>query len=237
VQAGVHDWAGGQTLDTIGLPPAVLAHVHKKARAPASTAATPRTSLPVSVKTRLGYDTVVSEDWMTVLLDARPDVIALHGRTLAQKYRGQADWHEIGRAARLAQATSTLVLGNGDLRTMAEVVERFQETPVHGVLIGRGALGNPWIFLEKDWARQCLTGATVPAPPPEVEAHERLQVALEHARYFETLNHGPGFPAMRKHLGWYCRGFAGAADMRTQLFRTTSAAHVAQVLAAVLHNT
>lgn len=237
VQAGVRDWAAGHTLDTIGLPPEVLAHVQRRAEASASPAVRPRTPIPVSIKTRLGYDTVVSEDWMTVLLDARPDVIALHGRTLAQKYRGQADWHEIGRAAKLAQATSTLVLGNGDLRTMAEVVEQLQATPVHGVLIGRGALGNPWIFLEKDWVRQCLTSVLAPAPPPEVAVHERLQVALEHARYFETLNHGPGFPAMRKHLGWYCRGFPGAAEMRTQLFQATSAADVARLLAEVLHNT
>jgi tRNA-dihydrouridine synthase len=68
----------------------------------------------------------------------------------------------------------------------------------------------------------------------DVTAAERCQVALEHARYFEALNSGVPFQAMRKHLGWYCRGFPGAADMRTQLFTTTSSGDVARVLASRL---
>jgi nifR3 family TIM-barrel protein len=236
VQDGVQDWVAGHALDTIGLPPEVVQHVCTRAGALSSAAARPRTILPVSVKTRLGYDTVVSEDWMAVLLDERPAVIALHGRTLAQKYRGQADWQEFARAAQLARHTSTLVLGNGDLRTMPEVVERLQVTPVHGVLIGRGALGNPWIFREKDGVRQRFSSGIALAQPPEVAVHDRLRVALEHAHYFETLHHGLGFAAMRKHLGWYCRGFSGAAETRTQLFQTSSAADVERVLAAALRN-
>jgi tRNA-dihydrouridine synthase len=101
------------------------------------------------VKTRLGYDTVVIEDWVALLLEEQPAVITIHGRTLAQMYRGQADWDAIRRAAKLVRDTSTLVFGNGDLLTMSEVVQRVRETHVHGVLLGRGALGNPWVFLAK----------------------------------------------------------------------------------------
>ena len=68
----------------------------------------------------------------------------------------------------------------------------------------------------------------------DVTGAERCQVALEHARYFEALNSGVPFQAMRKHLGWYCRGFPGAADMRAQLFTTTSSGDVARVFATLL---
>jgi nifR3 family TIM-barrel protein len=230
VQAGVCDWVAGHAIETIGLRPRVVEQVQKLTD---TASRHQRRALPVSIKTRLGYDTVVIEDWVSVLLEEQPEVIAIHGRTLAQRYRGQADWEAIGRAARLVRETSTLVLGNGDLRTMSEVVQRVQETGVHGVLIGRGALGNPWLFRAKAWARHQLALVTDEAPPPEVSVDERCQVALEHARYFEGLTDGVQFQAMRKHLGWYCHGFPGAADMRARLFTTTTSGDVAQVFATL----
>jgi nifR3 family TIM-barrel protein len=233
VQAGVQDWASGHGIDTIGLRASVVEQVQQLT----STAVAPpqghRSLLPVSVKTRIGYDTVVVEDWVSTLLEEQPEVIAIHGRTLAQMYRGQADWDAIRRAAKLVRETSTLVLGNGDLATMSEVVQRVRETQVHGVLIGRGALGNPWIFRATAWARQQLATPTAEAPSMDVTVGERCAVALEHARYFENLNDGTPFQAMRKHLGWYCRGLPGAADMRAQLFTTTSARDVALVFATL----
>ena len=117
------------------------------------------------------------EDWVSTLLEEQPEVIAIHGRTLAQMYRGQADWDAIRRAAKLVRETSTLVLGNGDLVTMSEVVQRVRETQVHGVLIGRGALGNPWLFRAKAWARQQLSTPTAEAPSLDVAVRERCQVS------------------------------------------------------------
>ena len=233
VQAGVRDWASGHAIDTVGLPRSVAAQVQQLTSIAAPPALNHRQAPPISVKTRLGYDSVVIEDWVATLLEEQPEVIAIHGRTLAQMYRGQADWDAIRRAATLVRETSTLVLGNGDLATMPEVVRRVRETQVHGVLIGRAALGNPWIFRAKAWARQQLSMLTAAAPPPEVSVRERCQVAVEHAGYFEGLNDGVPFQAMRKHLGWYCRGFPGAADMRAQLFTTTTSGDVARVFAAL----
>ena len=165
VQAGVRDWAAGHAIATIGLRPSVVEQVQMLLNATSSPQREPRQTLPVSVKTRLGYDTVVIEDWVATLLEERLDVIAIHGRTLAQKYRGQADWDAIRRAARLGRETSTLVLGNGDLGMMSEVVQRVRETHVHGVLIGCGALGNPWIFRAKAWARRQPAIAADAMPP------------------------------------------------------------------------
>jgi nifR3 family TIM-barrel protein len=231
VQAGVRDWASGHAIATIGLQPRVVEQLQALTSAVSRMQRGPRIALPVSVKTRLGYDAVVIEDWVSTLLDERLEAIAIHGRTLTQMYRGQADWDAIRRAAQLGCDTSTLVLGNGDLGTISDVVERVRQTRVQGVLIGRGALGNPWIFRAKAWAQYQGARAAASPPPPDVSAHDRLRVALEHARYFERLGDGRPFPAMRKHLGWYCREFPGAAETRAQMFKTTNAADVARVIA------
>jgi tRNA-dihydrouridine synthase len=182
------------------------------------------------VKTRLGYDSVVIEDWVSVLLEEKPEVISIHGRTLAQMYRGVADWGAISRAAKLVRGTSTLLLGNGDIGSMAELVSRVVESEVHGVLIGRGGLGNPWIFLQKDRAKTQVAIKAMTPPECEIPLQKRLQVALEHACYFETVGGASRFAAMRKHLGWYCKGFPGAAQMRSRMFQATNALEVAHVL-------
>src|SRR5439155_6974098 len=160
VQAGVRDWVSGQAIDTIGLRSSVVEQIQRLTSPAAPPARQHRRALPVSIKTRLGYDSVVIEDWVSTLVEEQPEVIAIHGRTLAQMYRGRADWDAIRRAAKLVRETPTLVLGNGDVVTMPQVVQRVRETQVHGVLIGRGALGNPWIFRAKEWARRQLCMVT-----------------------------------------------------------------------------
>jgi tRNA-dihydrouridine synthase len=162
-------------------------------------------------------------------------------------YRGRADWDAIARAAKLVRETSTLVLGNGDVESFHDLVTRVQETKVHGVLIGRGALGNPWIFRAKEWAKAQVNGGEggqspfrVPVAPSNatgdgtVPLEERFRVALEHARYFEALGGTSRFAAMRKHLGWYCTGFFKAAEVRAQMFRATSSGDVEQILAGIV---
>jgi len=229
VHAGVADWAAGHRIEAIGLRPRVVERVLRLASG--RQRSQPRKPVPVSVKTRLGYDAVVIEDWVSVLLEERPEVISIHGRTLAQMYRGRADWEAIARAAKLIRETSTLVLGNGDVGSLQDLVARVRETQVHGVLIGRGALGNPWIFRAKERAKGegQGDGDTVGSVP----LSERFQVALEHARYFESLGGAPRFAAMRKHLGWYCSGFFKAAEVRSQMFRATSSQDVERILAAI----
>ena len=234
VQAGVREWASGHRIDAIGLRPRVVHQVQAFASVRAGVVPKSRLPIPVSVKTRLGYDSVVIEDWVALLLEERPAAISIHGRTLAQMYRGRADWEAIGRAAKLARETSTLVIGNGDVESMADLVGKVRSTHVHGALIGRGALGNPWIFLAKAWARAQVNESPIPEPLSAVPLEERFQVALEHARYFESLGGASRFSAMRKHLGWYCAGFFKAAEVRSQMFRATSSCDVERILDRVL---
>ncbi|TAL09755.1 MAG: tRNA-dihydrouridine synthase [Nitrospirae bacterium] len=234
VQAGVRDWASGHRMDAIGLRPRVVHRVQALAAGRPGVAPKPRLPIPVSVKTRLGYDSVVIEDWVAVLLEERPAAISIHGRTLAQMYRGQADWEAIGRAAKLVRETATLVLGNGDVESMADLVGKVRSTHVHGALVGRGALGNPWIFRAKAWARAQVNGSEHTEPLYDVPLQERFRVALEHARYFEALGGSSRFSSMRKHLGWYCSGFFKAAEVRSQMFRATCSQDVERILDRVL---
>src|SRR2546422_5160304 len=106
VHAGVRDWAAGHRIESIGLRPKVVERV--LALTSGRDGSRPRKPVPVSVKTRLGYDAVVIEDWVSTLLEERPEVISIHGRTLAQMYRGRDDWGAIARDAKLIHETSTL---------------------------------------------------------------------------------------------------------------------------------
>src|SRR5262249_32455844 len=149
-----------------------------------SAPGTPRRTIPVSVKTRLGYDRVVIDDWIPFLLSESPAAIALHGRTLAQQYRGEADWKAIGRAAEIVRGTGTILLGNGDIRSAGTAVRRIRETGVDGVLLGRIAIGNPWIFTMCQAIRDAVWSDLEPAADPCLSVAEKFTVALEHAEYF-----------------------------------------------------
>lgn len=237
---GIEDWAKGQTLSAAGLK---SARVDLVKRMNADWMGWPgglRRVIPLSVKTRLGYDSVVVERWVSHLLEERPTLVSIHGRTLEQMYRGEADWQAIARAVPLFKGTDTLVLGNGDVQTMRTVVSRVRESHVDGVLIGRGVLGSPWFFRTKEMAR-ALAGR----PDPRVAAlderdlseadpdlTERFRVLLDHAKEFEKIFGVDRFPRMRKHLGWYCKGFPHAAAMRAAMVRASSSVDVKCLVAS-----
>lgn len=225
---GIKDWYDGQTLSDINIQPEVIEKIRisKRLRTGLDSPVARRLP-PVSVKTRLGYDRVVVEDWISTLLEENPAVISLHGRTLQQGYKGSADWDAIARAVKLAKGSGTLILGNGDLQDMTEVYSRVRESKVDGVLLGRAVQGNPWIFREKDQVKRALTENRnlflVSEPATLVE---RFQVILEHSRHLEQQSLGENFVGIRKHLTWYCRGFRGAAEMRSQMVRVKTASDV-----------
>src|SRR5436853_6241930 len=87
-----------------------------------------RRLLPVSVKTRLGYDSIVITDWVQELLELEPHVISIHGRTLAQHYKGDANWDAIAAAAEIVRKTGTLIFGNGDIHTLYQAAQRIRTT-------------------------------------------------------------------------------------------------------------
>ena len=172
------------------------------------------------------------ERWIEHLLLESPAVISLHGRTLQQMYKGEADWAAIGRAAHVVRGSGTLLFGNGDVQSLGELVRRVRETGVDGVLVGRAALGAPWFFQGKEEARHY---AKIAEPwehdlrMPSLTA--RFDILLAHARQFEAQWGPQQFRRMRKHLGWYCKGFPHAAALRARMFHVASVADVEAVLA------
>lgn len=178
--------------------------------------------IPVSVKTRMGYDAIVTEDWIKNLLETQPANITLHGRTLKQLYTGFANWEEIGKAATIVKSSGlpTTILGSGDIHSVAEVEEKVKEFGVDGALIGRASFGNPWVFLKEQM---------------EVDYKTRLQVGITHCKLFEKLLPEGNFLSMRKHLAWYCRGFSGANEVRVALMKTKNVQEVELILTPLLN--
>ncbi len=241
---GIADWAAGQSAGQAGVKRDREGLLQAMNLERTGLASVPRRILPLSVKTRLGYDSVVIEEWIDHLLAEEPAAISVHGRTLTQMYRGKADWDAIDRAAQRVRGTGTLLLGNGDLRSMYGVVDRLRRTAVHGVLVGRGALGSPWFFRNKEAARRTVRESWArpfadEGTPREVgdldvtpALADRFLVLQQHARRFEIIFGTERFPRMRKHLGWYCKGFPRAAAMRDRMVRSSSSADVARIVAA-----
>lgn len=166
-------------------------------------------SHPVTVKFRRGWaegdETCV--DFARRMEDAGAAAVAVHGRYSLQMYRGRADW---GAIARVKQAVSIPVVGNGDVRTGSDVVSLVGETGCDAVMIARGAQGNPWVFAQ---AKAALAGEPEP-PAPTVE--ERISMARRHARLLSQ-REGRNIVRMRKHAMWYMAGLPGAASARAKI--------------------
>ncbi len=228
---GIADWAAGQSLTGAGLKESRGELIRAMNRRRGGLPDVPRRTIPLSVKTRIGYDTIIVERWIEHLLAEQPVAISVHGRTLEQMYRGEADWSAIERAAQLARGTDTLLLGNGDVQCLQDIVRRVRQHGVHGVLVGRGTLGEPWLFRHKDTARAAVSDDTCMVESESLSLEERFRVMLDHARQFEAILGQDRFPRMRKHLGWYCKGFPGAAAMRAAMVRASGSADVARIVA------
>ena len=241
-QQGVRDWANGQTLEDLDLEPTRLARIRQMNQDRAciwgDSTKIERRLLPVSVKTRLGYDKIVITDWIQDLLELEPATISIHGRTLAQHYKGEANWDAIAAAAEIGRKTHTLILGNGDIGNLQQAAQRVQTTNVNGVLIGRASFGNPWIFRRKDEMKKLLQAGINPTsqdlPDLLPTRTERLLMALEHARMHAKLKGEDHFVEMRKHMGWYLGHFPGAKRIRNDLVHVNSLAEVEQIIQKAL---
>ena len=229
-ERGLRDWADGQTLAEAGLKPGIVERV-RMAHAGQDRPAPPRAALPLSVKTRLGYDSVIIKEWSACLTEGRPEVISIHGRTLKQMYRGDADWEAIAEAAAHIRQQGILTLGNGDIGSLNESIARILASGVDGILIGRAALGNPWIFHGKESVREAVRARSrYPVSEPTVSRKDRFDMILKHAHTFERFHDVSRFPRMRKHLGWYCSGFPHAAALRAHMVKTNNAGDVEHLL-------
>ena len=178
-------------------------------------------TLPVSVKTRIGFDSVEESDaWILGLIDAQPSALTVHGRTKKELSKKPVHWDIIGRYAKEAIKKEIVYLGNGDVFSRADAIEKIEKYNLSGIMIGRGALGNPWIF----------SGKT-----PSLE--EKLLTAKKHALLFEqTFSGTKPFSHIMKHLHAYIAGFRGAKALREQVMKAKNANEVSKYIQNFLHD-
>lgn len=171
---------------------------------------------PVTVKIRKGFDDtcVNAVEIARVIEEAGGAAVAVHGRTREQYYSGQADWEIIRK---VKEAVSIPVIGNGDVTSGEKALKMKEETGCDGIMIGRGAQGNPWIF--QDLLEYERTGQM----PGRPSAKELKETMLRHARLQIEFKGGYlGIREMRKHVAWYTKGLPGSAKLRDEINQVES---------------
>jgi nifR3 family TIM-barrel protein len=184
-------------------------------------------NLPVSVKTRVGYNKNELETWLPALLETKPAVITIHARTRKEMSLVPARWELVKRAVEIRNAwrdsdgnkSQTLIFGNGDVTDLPDAEEKARETGCDGVMLGRAIFGNPWLF---------------PNSPElgnrEISIPERLKVMVEHTKLFEELLPHKSFAIMKKHYKAYVNGWEGAKELRMKLMEAKDANEVEKIV-------
>lgn len=200
----------------------------------AAVAATEGTDIPVTVKFRIGID----DDHHTHLDAGRiaaeegAAAVALHARTAAQRYSGNAQWDEIARLVEHMDGTDVPVIGNGDIFAAEDAARMMAQTGCHGVEVGRGCLGRPWLFAQLGAQ---LRGEDV---PPEPTLGQVARIIYRHAELLAQ-HDGEDHACrdIRKHTGWYLRGFPVGGAFRKQLAQVTSLTQLQALLDTIADST
>src|SRR3989344_1668676 len=176
--------------------------------------------LPVSVKTRIGLNTIITEDWIPFLLSHNLDALTIHGRTAKEMSDVPCHWEEIKKAVELRNKLNpnTVIIGNGDVEDYADGIKKVKEYGVDGVMIGRGIFKNLWAFSQKSQEPKSL--------------EEMLQLLLRHARLFtQTWGDRKNFLVLRRFFKIYVSGFPDAARLREALMQSSSLEDIETIIA------
>ncbi|MCX6800478.1 MAG: tRNA-dihydrouridine synthase [Candidatus Falkowbacteria bacterium] len=172
--------------------------------------------ISISVKTRIGYNHIATEDWIKQLISAKPAAITIHGRTRKEMSEVPAHWDEIKKAVQIANGSGIVIIGNGDVASLQDAQAKYQASKVDGIMIGRGIFGNPWFF-DQDF--------------PAITIKRKLLALTEHTKLFEKYLTGiKNFDCMKKHFKAYVTGFDGAKELRISLMEANSAYEIENLI-------
>ncbi|MEK7185223.1 MAG: tRNA-dihydrouridine synthase [Patescibacteria group bacterium] len=191
-------------------------------------------ALPVSIKTRIGFNKNELDTWLPALLAENPAVVTIHARTRKEMSKVPARWEEVKRAVEirnevqgaLAADKQTLIFGNGDVKNLAEAEVRARESGADGVMLGRAIFGNPWLF-DRTKSFDSFD------PTKGISIKERLETLVEHSALFEEiLGETKNFAIMKKHFKAYVNGWDGAKELRLKLMEANAAGDVRKIIEA-----
>lgn len=186
--------------------------------------------IPVSVKTRLGWNKIEFLEWLPKILECNIPTLTVHLRTRKEMSKVDAHWELMGEVVKLVRTITgpleeggTIILGNGDIKSVGEGKEKAKLSGADGVMVGRGIFGTPWFFNEEEFMR----GKSI---------EERLRICAEHTKlYEEKLGDIKSFAIMKKHYKAYVNNFDGAKELRTELMECGNAQEIEQKIETFLH--
>jgi len=181
--------------------------------------------IPVSVKTRLGFR-AIDFDWIQFVLEQKPAALTVHLRTVAEMSKVPAHWDKLKTVVQMRDALSpeTLIIGNGDIKSLTEARQKVAEAGADGAMIGRGIFDNPYFFSDT---------VTLSDKTPE----EKMHLLLDHMHLWQdTWGTTKHFPTLRKFFKVYANGFPGAQDLRMQLMETQTPEETEHIVAVFLQN-
>ena len=182
-------------------------------------------NLPVSVKTRIGYNKNEIETWLPMILETNPAVVTIHARTRKEMSLVPARWEHVKRAVEIRDSfvdsngkkSQTLIFGNGDVVDLEDAEKKVVETGCDGVMMGRAIFGNPWRF-NKEIKKE------------DIPVKDILRVLVEHTKLFEKLLPHKSFAIMKKHYKAYVNGWDGAKELRLKLMEARDANEVEAII-------
>lgn len=206
-----HQGAGAALIKNPGLVKEIILAVKEAAA-----------GIPVSLKTRLGYEKISTDNWIDFLLGQKLDALTIHCRTRQEEFRGKPHWEEIKKSVSLRNEmkSETIIIGNGGILSLEDVEIKARESGADGMMIGQALIGNPWFF--KGFAEMS----------PDAEKERRIKAILEHVVLFEEIFSGlKNFADLKKHFAAYASRFSGAKELRIRLMSAESAKEVRLIVA------
>ncbi|MEI6494858.1 MAG: tRNA-dihydrouridine synthase [bacterium] len=184
-----------------------------------------RNNIPISVKTRIGFNKIEFDKWLPHIIEAQPAEVTVHLRTKKELSMVPAHWELMPEVKAVFAGSGILLAGNGDVKDLADAKSKAEEYGIDGVMLGRAVFGNPWLYTKHK---------------PDIT--EKLKVALEHTKLFTDLylpgptndklfhGHTKSFDVMKKHFKAYVNGFRGASELREKLYKAENAKEIEKVI-------